>query len=462
MSMIFLPSSSNALLRIVLLACASTLMAGAVTGTAHAQASDGEAGTTPADAPEAWNAHFQSTYIWQRKDAFDAPYSGPNSLSPDREKSYSFTATAAFGWRPWSGAELYFDPEVAQGVPLSRLTGLGGMSNGEMARTSGASPTFYRARLFLRQVWSFGGGSTAVESDLNQLAGAVDKRRLTLTAGNLAVSDLFDANAGSHDARTQFINWSIMSYGAYDFAADARGYTWGAALEYVDGDWAVRGGRFAQPRDSNGLTLDPKITRRFGDQVEVDHAHQFGDLAGKVRVLAFRNVANMGAYDDAIARAAGAGTAPSVADVRTRHQKIGYGVSLEQALAENVSIFARASWADGKTETYAFAEIDRSLSGGLLLQGARWARPLDTAGVALARNGLSSAHQAYLAAGGLGFFIGDGRLDYRPEDIVEAFYNVAIDKHAHIGFDLQRIANPGYNRDRGPVMLGAVRLHADF
>lgn len=451
---------SAALLRILRLACASTLFAGAV----HAQAIDAEPADNPGAiaAPEAWNAHVQSTYIWQRKNAFDAPYSGPNSLSPDREKSYSFTATAAFGWRPWSGAELYFDPEVAQGVPLSRLTGLGGMSNGEMARTSGASPTFYRARLFLRQVWGFGGGSTAVESDLNQLAGMVDKRRLTLTAGNLAVSDLFDANAGSHDARTQFVNWSIMSYGAYDFAADARGYTWGAALEYVDGDWAVRGGRFLQPRDSNGLTLDPKITRRFGDQVEVDRAHQLGGLAGKVRVLAFRNVANMGSYDDAIALIAGTGAPPSVADVRTRHQKIGYGVSLEQALAIDVSVFARASRADGKTETYAFAEIDSSLSGGVLLGGARWSRPLDTAGVALARNGLSTAHRDYLGAGGLGFFLGDGALHYRAEDIAEAFYNVALNRQAHVGFDLQRIANPGYNRDRGPVMLGAVRLHADF
>jgi carbohydrate-selective porin OprB len=461
MPMISPPKRSRAvLLHILRLACASTLLA----GPAHAQAIDGDTGADAgaSEAPEPWNAHFQSTYIWQRKDAFDAPYSGPNSLSPEREKSYSFTATAAFGWRAWDGAELYFDPEVAQGVPLSRLTGLGGMSNGEMARTSGASPTFYRARLFLRQVWGFGGGSSAVASDLNQLAGTLEHRRLTLTFGNLAVSDLFDANAGSHDARTQFINWSIMSYGAYDFAADARGYTWGAALEYADGDWAVRGGRFLQPRDSNGLTLDPKITRRFGDQIELDHAHELDGRPGKVRVLAFRNVANMGAYDDAIALANATGTAPGVAGVRTRHQKIGYGVSLEQALADDVSLFARASRADGKTETYAFAEIDRSLSGGMLLGGARWSRPLDTAGVALARNSLSSAHQAYLAAGGLGFFLGDGALDYRPEDIVEAFYNVTVNQHAHLGLDLQRIANPGYNRDRGPVKLAAVRLQADF
>lgn len=411
---------------------------------------------------EDWNVHAQSTYIWQRKDAFAADYSGPNSLSTDREKSYSFSATAAFGVRLWPGAEAYLDPEVVQGVPLSHLTGLGGMSNGEMARTSGASPTFYRARLFLREVWGLGGGTMAVASDMNQLAGMVDARRVTLTVGNLAVSDLFDANAYSHDARTQFINWSIMNYGAYDFAADARGYTWGAALEYADGDWAVRAGRFIQPRTSNGLTLDPKIARHFGDQVEFDHAHRIGGQAGKLRMLAFRNVTVMGAYDDALDQAASTGTVPSVASVRTRHAKIGVGISLEQALAADIGLFARASRADGKTETYAFAEIDRSLSLGVLLQGALWGRPDDTAGAALARNGLSDAHRAYLGAGGLGYFVGDGALDYRPEAITELFYNFAAGTRAHVGLNWQHIANPGYNGARGPVNLAAVRLHADF
>ena len=433
-------------------------------GSAPEPASEAAPGAAAEIAPEAWNAAFQSTYIWQRKNAFDAPYSGPNSLGTAREKSYSFTATAAFGLRPWPGAELYFDPEVAQGVPLSRLTGLGGMTNGEMARTSGADPSLYRARLFLRQVWGFGGERTALASGFNQLAGMADARRLTLTAGNIAVVDLFDANAYSHDSRTQFINWSIMSYGAYDFAADARGYTWGAALEYVDGDWAVRGGRFIQPRASNGLTLDPKIARHFGDQLEVDHAHSWGALAGTIRVLAFRNVTNMGSYDDALAAAA-TGSAPGIpvlADVRKRHAKIGVGVSIEQALASGIGVFARASRADGKTETYAFAEIDQSLSAGVLVQGARWNRPLDTAGAALARNGISASHRAYLGAGGNGFFLGDGALDYRAEAITELFYNVALGAHAHLGLNWQHIANPGYNRARGPVSLAALRLHTDF
>ncbi|WLI91168.1 carbohydrate porin [Massilia sp. R2A-15] len=403
---------------------------------------------------EQWNAKFQSTYIWQHKDAFSSPYTGVNSLAPAAEKSYSFTATAAFGFRPWAGAELYIDPELAQGVPLSHLAGLGGMTNGEMARTSGANPTFYRARAFLRQVWGLGGGSTQVESAANQLAGFTDRRRLTLTAGNLAVVDLFDNNAYSHDARTQFMNWSLISYGAYDFAADSRGYTWGATIEYVDGDWSLRAGRFVQPRESNGLALDPKIFRRYGDQVELEHRHE----GGAVRLLVFRNVANMGTYTDALAL----GAPPAVAGVRSRHAKIGVGASVEQALTAQAGVFARASWADGKTETYAFAEIDRSMSAGALVKGAGWSRPADTAGVALARNGLSAPHIAYLAAGGAGFFLGDGRITYRPEVVGECFYNLALRDGAHFGLNLQRIANPAYNRDRGPVTVASVRLHAEF
>ena len=411
---------------------------------------------------EAFNAKFQSTYIWQRKAAFDAAYSGPNSLRPEQEKSYSFTATAAFGWRPWAGTEVYFDPEVAQGVPLSRLTGLGGMSNGEMARTSGANPTFYRARLFVRQVWGLGGGQETIASAANQLASTVDKRRLTLTVGNVSVLDIFDANAYSHDPRTQFINWSLMTHGAYDFAADSRGYTWGAALEYLDGAWAIRAGRFIQPRESNGLALDPQFFRHFGDQLELQLRHEMAQLPGKVRLLVFRNVSEMGNYADALALPKANGGVPAVADVRTRQAKIGYAVNVEQALPHDAGVFARASWADGKTETYAFAEIDRSLSGGVLVSGQRWFRPDDSVGLAMSRNSLSQSHRDYLAAGGLGFFTGDGKINYRPETIGELFYNVALGKSSHLGLNLQRIANPAYNHDRGPVNFVSLRLHGDF
>src|SRR5713226_8459492 len=412
---------------------------------------------------EASGAKFQATYVWQRKSPFDAAYSGANSLSPSREKSYSFTATAALGTRTWSGGELYFDPEVTQGVPLSRLTGLGGFTNGEIARTTGPDPTIYRARLFARQTWGFGGGKENVESDANQLAGSVDRRRWVLTVGNLSVLDLFDDNAYSHDPRTQFLNWSLMTHGAYDYAADARGYSWGTALEYFHDDWAIRAGRFIQPKEPNQLPLDPHVFRHYGDQIEIEQGHTVWNQPGKVRVLVFRNRARMSRFSDALDLAAQTGTTPDINAVRTGEQvKKGVGINLEQAIRTDIGLFARAMWADGQTETYAFTEIDRSLSGGALIKGAAWGRSQDASGVAFARNYLSNAHRDYLAAGGLGFFIGDGRLNYRPESIVEAFYRMNLVTGAWISLDWQRIQNPAYNADRGPVNVGTIRLHTEF
>jgi hypothetical protein len=412
---------------------------------------------------EDWNAKFQATYVWQDKLPFSAVYSGPNSLTIAKERSYSFTATAALGFRPWAGGELYFDPEVAQGVPLSGLTGLGGFTNGEIARTAGPTLTAYRARLFLRQTWGLGGEQEAVESDANQLAGMVDKRRWVLTAGNLSVLDVFDGNAYSHDPRTQFLNWSLMTYGAYDYAADARGYSWGIALEWYHDAWAVRAGRFIEPKKPNQQALDPHIFLHYGDQIEVEHAHAIGDQPGKVRVLVFRNRARMSRFQDALDFAASTGGTPDINAVRTGEQvKYGFGLNLEQAVSADIGLFARASWADGGTETYAFTEIDNSVSGGAMVKGSIWGRGQDSMGIALARNGLSKVHRDYLAAGGLGFFIGDGQLNYRPETVLEAFYNMNAMKAAWVTLDWQRIRNPAYNADRGPVDVASVRLHTEF
>lgn len=412
-------------------------------------------------APEAWNAHVQATYVWQAKPAFAAAYTGPASLAPWRETGYSFSATAGFGVRPWTGGELYVDPEVVQGKAMSGLHGLGGMTNGEQQKTSGTSPTFYRARLFLRQTWNLGGELQAVDSDMNQLAGSVASRRVVLTAGNLAVSDIFDANSQAHDARSQFLNWALVAHGAWDFAADARGYTWGAALEYYDGDWAVRLGRFLLPRESNGLPLDPHIARHYGDQVELEHHHTWLGKAGTVRLLAFRDRARMGSFRDALA-ASSPGDTPDVADVRRERSKTGFGASLDQAVTDGAAVFARASRNDGQSETYAFAEIERSVSVGATLQGALWSRTGDTLGVGFVRNGLSQAHRDYLAAGGVGAFIGDGRLDYHPERIAETYYRIGLGKHAALSLDWQHIANPAYNGARGPVNVYGVRLHGQY
>ena len=413
--------------------------------------------------PESWNAKFQATYVWQGKRPFSAAYSGRNSLTVDDEDSYSFTATAALGFRPWKGGELYVNPEAAQGVPLSGLTGLGGFTNGEIARTAGPTLKLYRARLFLRQTWGMGGEQQVVESDANQLAGVVDQRRWVLTAGNLSVIDIFDDNAYNHDPRTQFLNWSLFTHGAYDFAADARGYSWGVALEWYHDAWAVRAGRFIQPRQPNQQQLDRDIFQHYGDQIELEHAHAIGDQPGKLRVLLFRNRAKMSRFQDALNLAAQTGGTPDINAVRTGEQsKHGFGLNVEQAVSSDIGLFARASWADGRTETYAFTEIDRSLSGGVLIKGSAWKRGQDNVGIAVARNGLSQVRRNYLAAGGFGFFIGDGRLNYRPEAILEVFYNASLAKAAWVTLDWQHILNPAYNADRGPVDVASVRLHTEF
>ncbi|MDE1997697.1 MAG: carbohydrate porin [Burkholderiales bacterium] len=438
----------SSLLRLV------ALLAGALAGVSHA------ADTV---APESWNLKFQSTYVWQEKSPFSASYSGANSLSTNQERSYSFTATAALGFRPWAGSEFYVDPEAAQGVPLSNLTGLGGFTNGEMARSSGPTLKIYRARAFLRQTWGDGGEQEAVESAANQLAGMVDKRRWVLTAGNLSVIDIFDANIYNHDPRTQFLNWSVMTHGAFDYAGDARGYSWGLVLERYHDDWVIRAGRFIEPKEPNQQDLDDRLFKHYGDQIELEHAHELGGQPGKLRLLAFRNRTKMSRYQDALDQSAKTGAAPDINAVRTGDQvKYGLGLNLEQAISPDIGLFARGNWADGATETYAFTEIDRSISAGTLIKGARWGRGQDSVGLAFARNGLSQAHRSYLAQGGYGFFIGDGKLRYKPETIVEGFYDLSLCKAAWISLDWQRIFNPAYNADRGPVSVATLRFHTEF
>ena len=412
---------------------------------------------------EQWNAKFQATYVWQGKSAMHAAYSGANSLHAASETSYSFTTTAALGWRPWSGGELYLDPEAAQGKPLSDLTGLGCFTNGEMARSAGTTIKAYRARAIWRQTWGDGGPQDAVQSAANQLAGMVDRRRWVLTVGNQSVQDIFDNNRYSHDPRTQFLNWSLMTHGAYDYAGDARGYTWGLAVERYLDEWVLRAGRYAEPKLPNQQALDAQIFVHHGDQVELEHAHQVGGLDGKLRLLAFRNRMHMSRYQDALDQGEATASTPDLNAVRSAdHVKWGLGLNLEQTLGDDVGVFARASWADGATETYAFTEIDRSLSGGVVWQGAAWGRGGDTLGLGWVRNGLSQAHRDYLAVGGMGFFIGDGQLRYRPEQIIEAVYSLALGEHLWASLDVQHIRNPAYNADRGPVRVSAVRLHTEF
>jgi high affinity Mn2+ porin len=412
--------------------------------------------------PAWWTAAFQSTYVWQRKPSFAAPYSGPKSLEPGAENGYTLTATLFVGVRPWPGAELFVNPEVIQSQELSHLSGLAGLSNGEAQKSGGPEATLYRARAFLRQTLLLGGEESASGAGANQLGGRTSSRRLVVTAGNFSVADVFDANAYAHDPRTQFLNWSLMAYGASDYAADVRGYTWGLALELYLDAWAFRVGRFAQPKVSNGLALDLDLLAHHGDSLEVEHAHELLGRRGKLRVAGFRNFARMGSFSDALALAAANGGAPNVADVRRDQAKYGFGAGLEQELSRDVGAFARYSWNDGRTETYAFTEIERSILAGLSVKGSRWRRERDTVGVALVQNELSSAHRRYVEGGGAGLFLGDGALRYRPERILEAYYSFQASPGLWFSLDAQRIENPAYNADRGPVSILGCRFHAEY
>ncbi len=420
----------------------------------------------PAADYEDWNAKFQSTYNWQRHPSYHAAYSGPNSLTAGAEKMYTFSATAMLGLRPWTGGEVYLDAEVVQGVPFTgNLAGLGGFTNGEITRAAGTSPSVYRQRLFVRQTWNQGNGSEKLASDQNQLAGSVDKNRTVLTVGNFSTLDMFDGNTYAKDPRTQFMNWSNWTYAAYDYAADARGFGWGAALEWYRDDWVWRLGRMSGPKQPNGEAVDLALGKHYGDQIEMEHDHTLLARAGKVRVLAWRNRAVLASYNDALAYLiAHPGTDPqSFFKVRDgERNKYGIGINLEQAVSDDLGLFLRAMKADGKTETQAFTEVDGSLSVGLTVKATAWGRTQDTVGVALARNTISEARRRFLAAGGISFFIGDGALNYGAETIVEAYYNLDAGHGIHMTADYQRIANPAYNSDRGPVNVFALRVHTEF
>jgi hypothetical protein len=410
--------------------------------------------------PEIWNLHGQATTVLQTKEAFPSPYQGPNSLRPGKEWATSFTTTLMAGMRPWQGTEAYLDLEGAAGKGVSSVLGLAGAPNGETYRVGNPEFRATVARVWIRQTFDLGGDTQKVEDDAHQLGGARSSRRVVLHVGKFSVMDVFDANAYAHDPRSQFLNWTLMGHGAWDYPADTRGYTWGYTAELYWDAWAFRYGRFAEPLEANQLEMDHGFARAHGDVVEMEHGHSLGDQPGVLRLMAFRNTTRMGDYRQSLAEAP---LAPDVVSTRAYGRvKRGWGLNLEQALTADLGVFARWSWSDGRTESWAFTEVDRSVSTGLNLKGGSWSRPQDRIGAAFIQNGLSPDHRDYLAAGGLGFLLGDGRLNDAPERIVEAYYAVSLGQYLTVTLDAERIWNPGYNSDRGPVGLYALRLHAQF
>jgi hypothetical protein len=407
-----------------------------------------------------FQVHGQMTVVTQEHGSFDSPYQGPNSLLPAPERATSFTTTLMTGFRLWQGGEFYLDGEGAAGKGVSSVLGMAGAPNGETYRVGNPAFRASIVRAYLHQTWNLGGEDQKVEDDAHQLAGSRSSRRLVLTAGKFSVMDVFDNNTFAHDPRSQFLNWTLMGHGAWDYPADTRGYTWGFAAEGYWDAWAVRYGRFAEPLEANQLEMDHGFQRAHGDSLEVEHDHALGGLPGAIRVMGYRNTTRMGDYRQALAEAP---LAPDVTATRAYGRvKRGWGINAEQALTQDLGAFLRWSWDDGRTESWTFTEVDRSLTAGLSLKGTAWGRGLDRVGFAFIQNGLCADHRDYLAAGGLGFLLGDGRLRYAPERILESYYAIALGSHLTFSLDLQHAWNPAYNADRGPVTLVAARCHAQF
>ncbi|HEX5185200.1 MAG TPA: carbohydrate porin [Allosphingosinicella sp.] len=412
-----------------------------------------------ADQPVA--VHQQATFTVQRVFPFHALYSGPNSLTPRGETRETFDTTLGLGVRPWTGAELWADPEIDQGFGVGNTLGVAGFPSGEAYKVGKAEPYFRLQRLFLRQTIGLGGGSEKVDADMNQLAGARDSDRLILTLGKLSVVDIFDTNKFAHDPRADFLNWAIVDAGTFDYAADAWGYSIGGAAELTAGNWTARAGLFNLSKIPNGETLETGF-QQFQSDFEIEYRHKIGGQEGAVRATFFRNRGRFASYADALALARQTGAAPTLLPVRKRRSRAGFDVNFEQALTSSLGIFGRAGWADGSIEPYDFTDIDRTASAGASLKGDGWKRKDDRIGLALLVNGISAIHRRYLAAGGLGVLIGDGRLDrYGPEEIGELYYDLSA-RPFHLSLDYQFVRHPAYNRDRGPAHLLALRLHESF
>jgi high affinity Mn2+ porin len=337
-----------------------------------------------------------------------------------------------------------------------------GFPSGEAYKVGKASPYFRLQRLFFRQTFDLGGDSQNVEPDANQLGGAKTADNLVITAGKMAVSDIFDTNTYAHDPKHDFLNWAVIDAGAFDYAADAWGYSYGIASEWTQNWWTLRAGLFDLSRIPNTTALETNFSQ-FELVAEAEERHTWWREPGKLKLLGFLNRGRMASYNDAIRLAQMTGQTPDAALVRRYASRPGMSVNFEQQIDDNLGAFVRASLNDGSKEAYEFTEINRSVSAGLSLKGTGWGRSADTIGIAGVVNAISASAQRYFAAGGLGILIGDGQLQhYGTENILESYYSAHVTDWLTASADYQFISNPAYNQSRGPVSVLGVRLHAQF
>lgn len=400
------------------------------------------------------------TILPQYHPAFSAKYTSPTtSLQNTPELNSSFTATLFLGLNTWQGGFLYADPEVPAGSGFSNVTGLADFPNAEISKVGTANPVYNQARLYFQQVLGLGGNQESIGDDQNQLSCKEDISRITLTAGKFALGDFFDQNAFAHDPRTQFMNEALETNTAWDYAADTHGYTIGVVVELNQKQWAIRFAEAMVSTEANGPVYDGNIPQARADNAELEWRYGADTTAGKLRFLAYANHAHMGGYQDALNASP---IDPDVTATRQYRERFGLGLNWEQSAGADLGIFARLGWNDGQSETWEFTAVDQVASLGLLLKGTSWGRAQDQAGLGFAIAGLSAVHQAYLAAGGSDFDLGDGALNYAPEEMVELYYLYKPIEQIGLTLDLQGFNNPAYNQDRGPVGVVAGRFHFEI
>jgi len=425
--------------------------------------------TVPA-APETdrVNFHGQTTFVEQAYPAFRSPYAGANSLPGGGQGRETWDATLYAGVRLWRGAELWVNPELDQGFGLAETHGVAGFPSAEAYKQGADYPYVRVQRYFVRQTIDLGGETAKVDADINQFAGSQTANRLVLTVGKFAVVDMFDTNKYANNPKGDFLNWSVVNAGTFDYAADAWAYTYGAAAEWYQNGFTLRGGIFdlsATPTGGNsplGYGLDPTFNQ-FQLVGEIEERHKLWGQPGKLKITGFLNRGDAGSFQAAINLAAITGGPADINAVRTYTSRPGVSLNLEQQVSENWGVFARAGWADGNIEPWDFTDVDRTVSAGASINGKQWGRPDDTVGIAGVVNGISGVHEAFLNAGGLGILAGDGQLPNPGlEQIIEMYYSYALSASTRLTFDYQFIANPAYNADRGPVNVFAGRYHTAF
>lgn len=405
--------------------------------------------------------HFQQTLVPQYHPKFPSPYTGQNSLEPDEKKATSLTSTFFFALKPWNNGLLIVNPEVAGGRGLSGATGMAGFPNGEIFRVGDPTPTLYLARLVYEHIFPARHAvKEYVADEPNNVRGLYATDYTKVFVGRFCLADYFDGNPYSHDPRSQFLNWSLMSAGAWDYAADTRGYTWGFGAKWKRKDWGASAAFTLVPKEANALEFDMHLEKAFASQAELTHFHSINGKQGQVQATVFFNKAHMGSYHESIKLLT---TDPDVTSTANyKNHKWGWVLNAAQALGGHWGAFARLSWNDGKNETWAYTEIDRSAHAGF-----QWSKDSsdqsNVLGVALVVNGISKPHREYLAAGGYGFIIGDGRLNYAPEMVSEIYYRFNFfSGRLQLSPDYQFAVHPAYNKDRGPVHIFALRAHVEL